>query len=123
MSTTSIKIAHISDLHFSEERAKELGQQDPSEEPDQTGIIGRRGMAVRQNPAWTLGHRRDEHHAPGPQEFLLRKPGTVLASEAVPTTTARFIEPPCTEPFARWCGRTAGETPPPTRLCKKRDHL
>ncbi len=24
-------------------------------------------------------------------------------------------EPPCTEPFARWCGRTAGATPPPTR--------
>ena len=21
-----------------------------------------------------------------------------------------------TEPYARWCGRTAGETPPPTRL-------
>src|SRR6266702_8869760 len=66
-------------------------EHDPSEEPDQTGIIGRRGMAVRQNPAWALGHRRDEHHAPGPQEFLLRKPGTVLASEAVPTTTARFM--------------------------------
>jgi len=24
-------------------------------------------------------------------------------------------EPPCTEPFARWCGRTAGAIPPPTR--------
>jgi len=30
-----------------------------------------------------------------------------------------FHEPPCTEPYARWCGRSAGETPPPTRLCKK----
>lgn len=26
-----------------------------------------------------------------------------------------FHEPPCTEPYARWCGRTAGATPPPTR--------
>ena len=25
-------------------------------------------------------------------------------------------EPPYTEPFVRWCGRTAGATPPPTRL-------
>ena len=28
-------------------------------------------------------------------------------------------EPPCTEPYARWCGRTAGVTPPPTRLVKR----
>src|SRR5437867_2878358 len=27
-------------------------------------------------------------------------------------------EPPYTEPFVRWCGRTAGATPPPTRLCE-----
>ena len=25
-------------------------------------------------------------------------------------------EPPYTEPYVRWCGRTAGVTPPPTRL-------
>ena len=25
-------------------------------------------------------------------------------------------EPPYTEPFVRWCGRTAGVIPPPTRL-------
>src|ERR1043166_8013651 len=24
-------------------------------------------------------------------------------------------EPPYTEPYVRWCGRTAGVTPPPTR--------
>ena len=24
-------------------------------------------------------------------------------------------EPPYTEPYVRWCGRTAGATPPPTR--------
>src|SRR5690606_31319574 len=26
-------------------------------------------------------------------------------------------EPPYTEPYVRWCGRTAGATPPPTRCC------
>ena len=25
------------------------------------------------------------------------------------------LEPPCTEPYARWCGRTGGVTLPPTR--------
>ena len=29
-----------------------------------------------------------------------------------------FHEPPYTEPYVRWCGRTAGATPPPTRLPK-----
>src|ERR1035437_9162858 len=28
----------------------------------------------------------------------------------------RFHEPPDAEPHVRWCGRTAGVTPPPTRL-------
>jgi hypothetical protein len=27
-----------------------------------------------------------------------------------------FHEPPDAEPHVRWCGRTAGVTPPPTRL-------
>ena len=27
----------------------------------------------------------------------------------------RPLEPPCTEPYARWCGRTGGVTLPPTR--------
>ena len=27
------------------------------------------------------------------------------------------LEPPCTEPYARWCGRTGGVTLPPTRSC------
>jgi hypothetical protein len=26
-----------------------------------------------------------------------------------------FHEPPCTEPYARWCGRTGEVTSPPTR--------
>ena len=25
-------------------------------------------------------------------------------------------EPPYTEPYVRWCGRTEGESPPPTRF-------
>lgn len=34
------------------------------------------------------------------------------------TTSDAFnvpCEPPCTEPYARWCGRTGAERPPPTR--------
>ena len=27
-----------------------------------------------------------------------------------------LFEPPYTEPYVRWCGRTAGVTPPPTRF-------
>ena len=27
-----------------------------------------------------------------------------------------YHEPPYTEPYVRWCGRTAGVIPPPTRL-------
>jgi len=30
-----------------------------------------------------------------------------------------FHEPPDTERSVRWCGRTAGVIPPPTRLCAK----
>ena len=31
------------------------------------------------------------------------------------TERAEGQEPPYTEPYVRWCGRTAGATPPPTR--------
>jgi RNA-directed DNA polymerase len=34
------------------------------------------------------------------------------------TDSSEYPEPPYTEPYVRWCGRTAGETPPPTRLCR-----
>src|SRR5210317_1077845 len=30
-----------------------------------------------------------------------------------------LCEPPYTEPYVRWCGRTAGATPPPTDLYKQ----
>jgi len=63
----------------------------PSEEPDETGMIGQRCMAFRQNRAWPLSHSRDEHHAPGTPKFLLRKPGTGFNAEPVSTTTARFM--------------------------------
>ncbi len=32
-------------------------------------------------------------------------------------------EPPDAEPHVRWCGRTAGVTPPPTRSLSKSDQL
>lgn len=34
-----------------------------------------------------------------------------------------FNEPPDAEPHVRWCGRTAGVTPPPTRCAPGRAHL
>lgn len=41
-----------------------------------------------------------------------------------PSSLMLFVsrqEPPYTEPYVRWCGRTAGATPPPTRLCFPHD--
>src|SRR5204863_3311289 len=32
------------------------------------------------------------------------------------SVSSGLLEPPYTEPYVRWCGRTAEVTPPPTRL-------
>src|SRR5207244_1598787 len=33
------------------------------------------------------------------------------------SVSSGLLEPPYTEPYVRWCGRTAEVTPPPTRSC------
>src|SRR5215813_10616426 len=33
-----------------------------------------------------------------------------------------LCEPPYTEPYVRWCGRTAEVTPPPTRSANRESH-
>jgi len=41
-----------------------------------------------------------------------------------PRYSAFFVgaEPPYAEPHVRWCGRTAGVIPPPTRSCRSNQH-
>src|SRR5437879_4031649 len=34
------------------------------------------------------------------------------------SVSSGLLEPPYTEPYVRWCGRTAEVTPPPTRFAK-----
>jgi len=46
----------------------------------------------------------------------LGQPGTRVAAKTAATTSTHNMNRRGTEPYARWCGRTAGATPPPTRL-------
>lgn len=52
------------------------------------------------------------------------KPGFLYKTPGMEVNNGICLqEPPCTEPFTRWCERTAGETPPPTRLVKTREEF
>src|SRR2546428_1188051 len=59
---------------------------------------------------------------PGPRTCTLLFPNpTLIAVVSCRCWTNGFVssglhEPPYTEPYVRWCGRTAEVTPPPTRL-------
>ena len=66
-------------------------EQNPSKEPDQAGIFGRRSMAVRPETPRPLGRGRNVQPASSAQEYLLRETGSVLASGAVPPTSARIL--------------------------------
>jgi len=47
---------------------------------------------------------------------LVHGSGAGLDTRYDTTTQIAFMNRRGTEPYARWCGRTAGVTPPPTRL-------
>ena len=71
--------------------------------------------------AWVRQRSRQGEHA------LLREgeplQPAVVASRCCCLNCAIFSglhEPPYTEPFVRWCGRTAAVTPPPTRSSRNR---
>src|SRR5438552_6004453 len=59
---------------------------------------------------------------PGPRTCMLPSLNpTLIAVDSCRCWTNGFVssllhEPPYTEPYVRWCGRTAEVTPPPTRL-------
>jgi hypothetical protein len=35
----------------------------------------------------------------------------------VPSVLAQLLEPPCTDPYARWCGRGGAARLPPIPIC------
>jgi len=78
-------------------RAKKLMQRGLSEERAWRSALNKRG------PWWNSGASHMN------QAF-----GTHYLTSFTAFSIQR--EPPCTEPYARWCGRTAGVIPPPTRL-------
>src|SRR5438445_13537298 len=59
---------------------------------------------------------------PGPRTCMLLFPNPTLIAMAFcrcwnnGSASRGLHEPPYTEPYVRWCGRTAEVTPPPTRL-------
>ena len=50
-----------------------------------------------------------------PKSFFDRMGLISLSNRSSYADSRALHEPPDTEPYVRWCGRTAGLTPPPTR--------
>ena len=86
-------------------RAKKLMQRGLSEARAWRSALNKRG------PWWNSG-------ASHMNQAFAKSYFTKLGLISLLTSSNAFSiqrEPPCTEPYARWCGRTAGVIPPPTR--------
>ena len=80
--------------------------QNDGREPYATGDTGMAGVGGKQLPKSLLAHDKEWSRSEG---NLKRKTRTVgmLASLTGTSLCTYAIEPPCTEPYARWCGRSA----------------
>ena len=81
----------------------------PSCGTDRTASLGGTAQYGRQRP-WPLVHRPEQ----GPlcwafQRLLQIARSPILGRNAL----AQLLEPPCTDPYARWCGRGGAERLPP----------
>ena len=65
--------------------------------------------------------RRSVAHECGAPETLLCRAWTGESPFTTSSLAGCFREPPYTEPYVRWCGRTVGVTPPPTRCVPSMD--
>src|SRR5690625_4326828 len=83
---------------------------------DAARIDGGTRVDVRYQRTRPMVERRSLSHERGLPKILLRSTwtrGTTPSATAIP---AHYRNRRGTEPYARWCGGTAGAIPPPTRL-------
>lgn len=68
------------------------------------------------------GGRDHQEVGAGSSEGRSGRLDTTGDTSTEPSSLTLFVsrqEPPYTEPYVRWCERTAGATPPPTRSCRQ----
>ena len=85
----------------------------PSCSADRTASLGGTAQYGRKRP-WPLEHRTEQSPLCWAFKRLLqvaRSPN--LGRNAL----AQLLEPPCTDPYARWCGRGGAERLPPIPMC------
>ena len=85
----------------------------PCAQDDAAGLDGGTGVPFGVNhrgPWWNAGASPHERAFPTTASITWGSCRCLIRARL-----QRLHEPPYTEPYVRWCGRTAGVTPPPTR--------
>src|SRR6266851_2073903 len=81
----------------------------PPSSTHRTGSLGGIAQHGRERP-WTLEHRTEQSPLCWAFQRLLQ---IARSSNLGRNALAQSLEPPCTDPYARWCGRGGAERLPP----------